>query len=87
MMRAIDNGDIPSIRSMASRMRTDLVGVVPASVPAVAAVTVTAAPVSTPSVDIYPELQAVEDLLTGTEAEKREGLDRLHQVLRRLRPH
>ena len=87
MMRAIDNGDIPSIRSMASRMRTDLVGVVPPSVPAVAAVTVTAAPVSTPSVDVYPELQAIEDLLTGNETEKREGLDRLHQVLRRLRPH
>lgn len=91
MMRAIDNGDIPSIRSMASRMRTDLVGVVPAT----AVVTVTPAPVpsvtpiptSTLGVDVYPELQSIEDLLTGTEAEKREGLDRLHQVLRRLRPH
>lgn len=90
MMRAIDNGDIPSIRSMASRMRTDLVGVVPST----SSVTVTPVPTpvtatqtSTPGVDVYQELQAVEDLLTGNEAEKREGLDRLHQVLRRLRPH
>jgi hypothetical protein len=36
---------------------------------------------------MYQDLQTVEDLLTGTEAEKREGLDRLHQLVRRLRPH
>ena len=31
------------------------------------------------------ELQAIEDLLTGTEAERRQGVDRLHQLVRRLR--
>jgi hypothetical protein len=31
------------------------------------------------------ELQAIEDLLTGTEAERRQGLDRLHQLVRKLR--
>ena len=37
--------------------------------------------------DVYGELQSIEDLLTGTDAEKRQGLDRLHQLVRRLRPH
>lgn len=36
--------------------------------------------------ELLPELQTIEDLLTGTEAERREGLDRLHQLVRRLRP-
>lgn len=38
-----------------------------------------------PSVEIYMELQAIEDLLTGTEAERREGMDKLHQLVRKLR--
>ena len=96
MTRAIDNGDIPSIRSMASRMHADLE--IKAAVPAVQTVDVVAprppqptqppaSVQSTPGGDIYPELQSVEDLLTGTDVEKREGLDRLHQLVRRLRPH
>ena len=95
MMRAIDNGDIPSIRSMAARMHADLETKAPP--PAVQTVDVVASrptniqpttPVqSTPGIDMYQDLQTVEDLLTGTEAEKREGLDRLHQLVRRLRPH
>ena len=95
MMRAIDNGDIPSIRSMAARMHADLETKVAAA--AVQTVDVVASrppniqpatPVqSTPGIDMYQDLQTVEDLLTGTEAEKREGLDRLHQLVRRLRPH
>jgi hypothetical protein len=40
---------------------------------------------ATPSVEVYLDLQAIEDLLTGSEAERREGLDRLHQLVRRLR--
>ncbi|HVT04990.1 MAG TPA: hypothetical protein VHL58_16625 [Thermoanaerobaculia bacterium] len=39
-----------------------------------------------PSVEIYLELQAVEDLMTGNDAERREGLDKLHQLIRRVRP-
>lgn len=35
--------------------------------------------------DTAAELQTIEDLLTGTEAERRQGVDRLHQLLRRLR--
>lgn len=41
---------------------------------------------STPTVEIYLELQMIEDMLTGTEPERREGLDRLHQLVRRIRP-
>ena len=96
IMRAIDNSDIPSIRSMASRMHADLEAKVATA--AVQTVDVVAprtqpAPVtapaaqSTPGVDFYQDLLSVEDLLTGTETEKREGLDRLHQLVRRLRPH
>ena len=40
---------------------------------------------STPDVEMYVELQGIEDLLTGNDAEKRQGLDRLHQLVRRLR--
>jgi hypothetical protein len=32
------------------------------------------------------ELQSIEDLLTGNESEKRSGLDKLHQLVRKLRP-
>ncbi|MEO8217510.1 MAG: hypothetical protein ABI718_10560 [Acidobacteriota bacterium] len=35
--------------------------------------------------EMYGELQAIEDLLTGTDSERRHGLDRLHQLVRRLR--
>lgn len=41
---------------------------------------------STPTVEIYMELQMIEDMLTGTEGERREGLDRLHQLVRKIRP-
>jgi hypothetical protein len=35
--------------------------------------------------ELQTELQMIEDLLTGTEPERREGMDRLHQMIRRLR--
>jgi hypothetical protein len=100
MVRAIDNSDIPSIRSMAARMHAGLEA--KGAVAAVQTVDVIAprtqpapvtTPVTTPAVqstqggDLYQDLLSVEDLLTGSEAEKREGLDRLHQLVRRLRPH
>jgi hypothetical protein len=98
ILRAVDNGDIPSIRSMATRMYEELrpkVGDASALVksttsstaPASSTVNVTSTRMeSTPSVEVYMDLQAIEDLLTGTESEKREGLDRLHQLVRKLRP-
>ncbi len=39
-----------------------------------------------PEMEKWLELQTIEDLLTGNEAERREGLDRLHQLVRKLRP-
>ena len=41
---------------------------------------------SMPSIEIFLELRRIEDLLTGTEAERRDGLDKLHQLVRKLRP-
>ncbi len=39
-----------------------------------------------PSIEVFLELQRIEDLMTGTAEERREGLDRLHQLVRLLRP-
>jgi len=84
MQRALDNNDIPSLRAMAQRMRDSLGA---PSRPAASTLTVTAPPEATaaPQVEVQSELQAIEDLLTGTEPERREGLDRLHQLIRRMR--
>jgi hypothetical protein len=75
--------------------KTSVVDVVAVKPPVTPPATVTAAappqtaPASpsamTPNVEIYTDLQTIEDLLTGTEAEKREGLDRLHQLVRKFR--
>ena len=94
IQRALTNNDIPSIRAMAARMRDSLNPAVmatpvrvdprPVAVPAVApqeARTDTAS-----ELELYTEMQLIEDLLTGNEAERREGMDKLHQMVRRLRP-
>ncbi len=89
MMRALENGELPSLRAMAQRVRDGLGGAtaLPAVArPAAASVTVTApARDLATQVELQAELQLIEDLLTGTEAEKRQGLERLHQVIRRMR--
>ncbi len=94
IIRAVDNADIPSIRSMAGRMhdaldRTPQVAVAAAPQSVVDVIAVRPVTQSTtqptPSVDIYMDLQSIEDLLTGNDAEKRQGLDKLHQLVRRLR--
>ena len=98
ILKAIDNGDVPSIRSLAKRIHQSLAGAAARQPePATRTVDVVAPRSSspdsrssalepTPTVEIYLELQAIEDLLTGSEGERREGLDRLHQLVRRLRP-
>jgi len=89
--RGLDHDDISSIRAMAQRMASDLQPQVPtAHTVEVTAPRIEVAPQPAPSQtavssDIYNEIQAIEDLLTGSDAEKRQGLDRLHQLLRRLR--
>ncbi|MGZ8868440.1 MAG: hypothetical protein ACXW2P_08855 [Thermoanaerobaculia bacterium] len=86
MLRAIEGGEVPSIRAMASRVR-DRLGVTDDSIPEpagpAARVEVLASRVDTA---LYTELQVIEDLLTGTESEKRQGLDQLHQLVRKMRP-
>jgi hypothetical protein len=88
ILAAVDHNDVASIRAMAQRIIGSLqpnvaaqVAAIPARPPA-GSVEVTA-----PKADaeIYGELQSIEDLLTGSDAERRQGLDRLHQLVRRLR--
>jgi hypothetical protein len=103
VQRALDNGDIASLRSSAQRMRSSLGGSgttisVVANAPNVPVVARPGTPPpssisqSTPPpdaatrVELQTELQLIEDLLTGSESEKREGMDRLHQLVRRMRP-
>jgi len=97
MLRGLDNNEIPSIRAMAQRLE----GTLGAARPAASQVTVTApaataeaaVPTQRPAVadtasriETQAELQLIEDLLTGNDAERRQGLDRLHQLIRRMRP-
>ena len=89
IQRALDNNDIPSLRAMAQRLR-DTLGAPPrVTQPAQSSVTVTAAPDTGPDrasqLELQTELQLIEDLLTGSETERREGLDRLHQLIRKTR--
>lgn len=89
MQRALDNNELPSLRAMAQRVR-DSLGT-PLRPSSTMTVTAPAPAVATPSVDratqveMQAELQLIEDLLTGSESEKREGMDRLHQLIRRIR--
>jgi len=85
ILKALDHDDTASMRAMAQRIAADLQPVqIPR--PPVATMEVTATPMSAPA-DIQGELQTIEDLLTGSEAERRQGVDRLHQLIRRLRAH
>jgi hypothetical protein len=95
ILKAIDHSDTASIRAMAQRISGRLgsdsavaavpMGTPPATIaatPSASQIEVTAGRSDT---ETMSELQAIEDLLTGTEAERRQGVDRLHQLLRRLR--
>ena len=83
VLQALDNNDLAAVRTTAQRMRRALNGGTPAySTPASSTVTVTAPQQDT---QVTAELQAIEDLLTGSESERRQGLDRLHQLIRRMR--
>ena len=89
IQRGIDNGDVPSIRAMAQRLRSS-VGAAPVQVAATprsagTAIDVVAPTQPQPQPAVLGDLQAIEDLLTGSEQERREGMDRLHQLIRRLR--
>ena len=88
MQRSIDHNEVASIRSMAQRIVSDLTPMQEA--PAVRTVDVLANPVTPAasagaSPELYRDLQRIEDLLTGSDSERRQGLDQLHQLVRKMR--
>jgi hypothetical protein len=89
ILRGLENNDVKSIRAMAQRMGESLGGtrrVAATPTPAASTLEVRAPAIDTAAqLELQAELQVIEDLLTGSEAERREGLDRLHQMIRRLR--
>jgi hypothetical protein len=88
IQRGLDNSDIPSIRAMAQRMANALAPQVAAQpVSSIGATPSKTIEVVAPRQDpeTLNELQTIEDLLTGNDAERRQGLDRLHQLIRKLR--
>jgi hypothetical protein len=99
ILRGIDKDDKGSIRAMAQRISGKLqpsstilatpLGNPPATIAAIPATSQIEVAAGRSDSETMSELQAIEDLLTGTEAERRQGLDRLHQLLRHLRnaPH
>jgi len=82
--KALDHDDASSMRAMAQRIVADLQPM-QAAAPVAGPATAPATGATTAPPDVQGELQAIEDLLTGTEAERRQGVDRLHQLIRRLR--
>jgi len=93
ILRAIDHNDVPSIRAMATRMASDLQpstasGAPPPSPARASASAPTAEGGGAPRVDseIYPELLVIQDLLNGSEAERRQALERLHRLIEKVRP-
>ena len=93
MLKAVEHDDKPSIRAMAQRIArlqpdsTAIAAPIGNPPPAIAATPSASIDVTAARGDseTLTELQAIEDLLTGTEAERRQGVDRLHQLLRHLR--
>lgn len=91
VQRALEDGNAATARAAARRMGESLGATV--TRPSASTMTVQAPPaatVTTPAdvatrVELQAELQVIEDLLTGSESERRDGLDRLHQLIRRLR--
>jgi len=96
LQRSAERGELKEIRTIAeSLVNLAPVEIIPrmsepmSSVPVMpsSSIEVSASGMqSTPTVEIYLELQMIEDMLTGSEPERREGLDRLHQLVRKIRP-
>jgi hypothetical protein len=89
--KALDHDDVGSIRAMAQHLSQSLPSA--ASNSPRAAVDVVASrtePAPAPALERaapadVSELEAIEDLLTGSDSERRQGVDRLHQLIRKLR--
>lgn len=89
LLRAVERGEIAPTRTHAQRLRDALGGgttTIATPRPASSEITVSATTDTATRLELHTELQLIEDLLTGTEAERREGLERLHQLVRRTRP-
>lgn len=85
-MRAALGGGTATATSLPASVPVPTIAPTIAPRPSTSEMTVTAPPVDTATrLELQTELQMVEDLLTGTEAERREGMDRLHQLIRRMR--
>jgi hypothetical protein len=88
VQKALEGGDIAAIRTASQRLRSSLSGGAVATMSAPAGLRPAASQETEDSatrLEMQAELQVIEDLLTGSESERREGLDRLHQLIRRLR--
>jgi hypothetical protein len=88
LLRAVEGGEAPAMRNYAAAMRAALPA---ANVPVVAytpppqPVVTQSAPADLDRAQLQSDLERIQDLLTGTDAEKLEGLERLHQLVRRVR--
>jgi hypothetical protein len=80
LLKAVEDRDVELIRTTAQRVRTAL-----GADAAGSAVTVVAPGTSGISgADLQDELRAIDGLLRGSEAQRREGLDRLQWLIRRV---
>lgn len=79
-LKALDANDVEALRLAARRMAGTVVDRTPRGSPE------PGGPVERAEMlELQAELQVIEDLLTGSEGERRDGMDRLHQLIRRLR--
>jgi hypothetical protein len=87
--KALDHDDVGSLRTMAQHLSQSLPSTASnsprAAVDVVASRTEPAPAVERAASADVSELEAIEDLLTGNDSERRQGADRLHQLIRRLR--
>ncbi|HUP66579.1 MAG TPA: hypothetical protein VM557_15015 [Thermoanaerobaculia bacterium] len=90
---SIESRDYRKVRSLADEVIALLEGRVGgvsriAPVPPLPVTTASpAGPLASPSSDLYFELRLIEELLDGSESERREGMERLNRVVTRLRPN
>lgn len=84
LQRALSDGDAAVVRATARRMGEGL-GARAAGATVTVQQAATAGPDMGSNAELEVELQTIEDLLTGSESERRDGMDRLHQLIRRLR--
>jgi hypothetical protein len=88
LLRVLESGEVNEVRANAVKLRDALGARTVSNVPDIAVIAQPSARApedATTRSELRTELQMIEDLLTGTEAERREGLDRLHQLIRRMR--